>query len=164
MSSLGKDVLASALVLTSLESAIRSVCPIDGLALLDPGLHTVRIDFTATATAQQRSDAQAVVSGFDWTPAAQATRTTSVERANATALITSGTADRDKALRATAAVAIDEINLVREWIVSFKAAVAASTNLANLQTRVAALPDLPDRTLAQAKTAWTAKISSGVVD
>jgi hypothetical protein len=66
--------------------------------------------------------------------------------------------------RAIVLVAIDEINLLREWITSFKAAVAAATSLANLQTRVAALPDLPDRTPAQAKAAVTNKIDSGNAD
>mgnify|MGYP001600442493 CR=1 FL=1 len=45
---------------------------------------------------------------------------------------------------------IDELNNLREWIVAFKAATAAATSLSNLQTRVAALPDMPDRTPAQA--------------
>lgn len=69
-----------------------------------------------------------------------------------------------KILRGTAAVLVDEINLLREWIVAFKAATAAATSLANLQTRVAALPDLPDRTVAQAKTAIQNKITAGAVD
>jgi hypothetical protein len=52
---------------------------------------------------------------------------------------------------------IDELNLLREWIVAFKAQTAAATSLANLQTRVAALPDLPDRTVPQAIAAVRAK-------
>lgn len=67
-------------------------------------------------------------------------------------------------LRAVAGVATDEINLLRGWIVSFKAAVAASTTLADLKTRVAALPNMPDRTLAQFRTAVSGKIDSGAVD
>ncbi len=66
-----------------------------------------------------------------------------------------------RAFRAIAALAIDEINTLRQWIVAFKAATAAATSLANLQTRVAALPDLPDRTLAQAKTAFINKVNGG---
>ena len=75
--------------------------------------------------------------------------------------------DRDKLgllHRAVASVLVDEINALRDWITSFKAAVAAATSLANLQTRVAALADLPDRTLAQARTAITNKITGGTVD
>jgi len=51
----------------------------------------------------------------------------------------------------------DENNNLREWITSFKAAVTASTSLANLQTRVAALPDMPDRTVVQAIAAMRTK-------
>ncbi len=66
-----------------------------------------------------------------------------------------------RAYRAITALTIDEINTLREWIVAFKVATAAATSLANLQTRVAALPDLPDRTLAQAKSAFITKVNSG---
>ncbi len=66
-----------------------------------------------------------------------------------------------RAYRAVAGIMVDEINILREWIVAFKAATAAATSLANLQTRVAALPDLPDRTLAQARTAFIARVNSG---
>lgn len=53
----------------------------------------------------------------------------------------------------------DELNLVRGWTLSFKAEVAAAGNLGDLQSRVAGLPDLPDRTLAQLKTAIQTRIS-----
>lgn len=66
--------------------------------------------------------------------------------------------------RAFADVIKDEINIIRQWTVSYKAEVAAATSLANLQTRVAALPTLNDRTLAQLKTAINNRIDSGDVD
>ncbi len=69
-----------------------------------------------------------------------------------------------KVMRAEAAVLVDEINALRDWITAFKAAVAAATTFANLQTRVAALAAMPDRTLTQARTAIQAKITAGVVD
>lgn len=69
-----------------------------------------------------------------------------------------------KALRAEAAVLVDEINTLRQWIVSFKAAVAASSTFADFKTRTAALAGMPDRTLAQAKTAIQNKIAGGTVD
>ena len=47
----------------------------------------------------------------------------------------------------------DEFNLVRGWITDFKVEVAAAANLGDLKTRIAGMPDLPDRTLAQLKTA-----------
>lgn len=59
--------------------------------------------------------------------------------------------------KAIALTLLDELNLLREWLVSFKAVVAASTSLANLQTRVAALPDMPDRTVQQAISAIRTK-------
>jgi hypothetical protein len=41
----------------------------------------------------------------------------------------------------------------------FKAAVDAAGNLANLKNNIAALPDLPERNLAQLKTAIQNRIS-----
>jgi hypothetical protein len=72
-----------------------------------------------------------------------------------------GLSDLPLALRAFADISVSEINSLREWIVAFKAAVAASTSLANLQSRIAALPDMPDRTLSQLKTAIKNDIDSG---
>lgn len=71
---------------------------------------------------------------------------------------------RDRFIRAVMLVLIDENNLTREWIQNFKSAVSASASLADLKTRVAALPDMPDRTVAQAKTAVQNKINSGASD
>ena len=56
--------------------------------------------------------------------------------------------------RALAKVLVDEINVLRQWLASFKTEVAAASNLADLKTRVAGLPATPDRTLVQAKTAY----------
>ena len=53
----------------------------------------------------------------------------------------------------------DEFNSLRQWQMSFKSEVAAAANLNDLKTSVAALPDLPDRTLVQFKTAITNRIS-----
>jgi len=57
-----------------------------------------------------------------------------------------------------------EINTVRGWTVSYKTEVAAATSLGDLQTRVAGLPTLGDRTLAQLKTSIQNCIDSGTVD
>jgi len=99
-----------------------------------------------------------------WSQAQIDARALSDSRTAASTSVTSGTDYRDKVARAIVQEAVDEINLLREWIMSFKAAVAAATSLANLQTRVAALSDLPDRTLAQAKTAITNNITNGGAD
>lgn len=71
---------------------------------------------------------------------------------------------QSKAIRAFADIVKDEVNIVRQWMMSYKAEVAAATSLTNLQTRVAGLPNLSDRTLDQLKTAIINRISSGSVD
>ena len=49
-----------------LDNQINAVCPINGVAIGDAiSKSTWRIDFKPEATAQQRSDAQAVVAAFD---------------------------------------------------------------------------------------------------
>lgn len=55
-------------------------------------------------------------------------------------------------LRQVVVSTVRELNILRGWIVDFKAEVAAAGNLEQLKTGVAALPDLPDRTFAQFKT------------
>ncbi len=108
-----------------------------------------------------QASAQATINAFDGSQGAQdAWNAIPQDRKDAVLLINL-TNPQARAYRAIAALAIDEINTLREWIVSFQAAVAAASSLANLQTRVAALPDLPDRTLAQAKTAFISKVNSG---
>lgn len=66
--------------------------------------------------------------------------------------------------RALVLVLIDEVNALRQWMTSFKAATAAATSLSNLQTRVAALNNMPDRTATQARTAIKNKIDAGDSD
>ncbi len=105
---------------------------------------------------------QSIINAFDGSQGAYDTWAATVTEAQKAAVTLMQRTDSDpKAFRAIAALAIDEINTLREWIVSFQAAVAAATSLANLQTRVAALPNLPDRTIAQAKAAFINKVNSG---
>jgi hypothetical protein len=69
-------------------------------------------------------------------------------------------AELDNAERITKALALtilDELNRATTRIRAFDAAVAAATSLANLQTRVAALPAIPDRTVEQLKTSVRAR-------
>lgn len=75
-----------------------------------------------------------------------------------------GLANNPMLLRAIGAVLVDEVNLLRDWITAFEAAVAAATTLSDLKTRVAGLATFTDRTLAQFKTAIQNKIDSGNVD
>ncbi len=112
--------------------------------------------------ANLQSVAQPFINVFDGSQAAQDAWTARVVDYRSRTLPYVFSPDQDaRAYRAVVALAIDEINTLRQWIVAFKAATAAATSLANLQTRVAALPDLPDRTLAQAKTAFINKVNSG---
>lgn len=125
----------------ALRDAIGAVAPVDGVALSGPG-DFVRIDFQAQATAQQRTDANAVVAGFDWSDAAQALRVTSGARAGAKADYDLA-GNQDAVLwRAIALTLLDQINTIR-----------------------AALPTpLGPITVAQARTAIRNKIDSGVAD
>ncbi len=110
-----------------------------------------------------QASAQATINAFDGSQGAYDTWVTTVTAAQKEAVTFMQRADaQSKAYRAIAALAIDEINTLREWIVSFQAAVAAATSLANLQARVAALPNLPDRTITQAKSAFIAKVNGGI--
>lgn len=95
-----------------------------------------------------------------------------VDAAEASAALAAAKAAADAAIdglegyeaRALAKLMLDEINALRQWITSFKAATAAATNLANFQSRVAALANTPDRTLAQAKTAYKNLIAGTDLD
>lgn len=89
---------------------------------------------------------------------------TADERTDGKNIYGTDTDGQAKLYRAVANVALDEINIVRAWTVSLKAAVAAATSLANLQTRVAALDTLNARTMNQLANAIDAKIDGGTVD
>jgi hypothetical protein len=67
-------------------------------------------------------------------------------------------------LRATAAVLLDELNSHADKINAILSAVDAATSLADLKTKMAAIQDYPQRTLAQAKTSITNKIDTGDAD
>lgn len=58
----------------------------------------------------------------------------------------------------------DEINVLRQWITAFKVEVSSSTSLSDFRNRVSNLPNMPDRTAAQAKTALQNIITSGQAD
>ena len=62
-------------------------------------------------------------------------------------------------LKAVALVMLSEVNNVREWVAGYKGEVAAATNLGNLQARVAALPNMPERTVQQLRTAVYGKVA-----
>lgn len=126
----------------SLHTAISAVCPIDGVSLLDPVLHTLRIDFKASATQPQKDAANSLAAGWDWSDVAQATRDAQAQKASATAGIDNGQLQagdkQERLVRALALVVLDEINLLRAAVV----------------------PVLPARTAAQVVTAIKAKIAA----
>jgi hypothetical protein len=114
--------------------------------------------------ASQQAVAQPTIDAFDWSDVAQAAWQNLQNRTTAKATVDTGIDADAKALRAIVAMLLDEVNDLRAWIVSFKVETAAATNLANFQTRVATLPGMPARTVAQAKTAILNKIDGGTVD
>lgn len=66
----------------------------------------------------------------------------------------SGLAAAERSDRAIVKLTVDELNVLRDWIMQFKAAVAGAATLAALKTAVAALPNTPARTYQQARTAY----------
>jgi hypothetical protein len=140
-----------------LDAALKAVCPIDGTSGSDP----TRIDFAASATAQQITDAQAVLSAFDFSQSADDAWTLSQIRALALALPTEAV---PIAIRALLLMILDEFNLHTTWEAALTAQIAAATSLANLQTRVAAITPIPTRTKANLITAITNKITTGSAD
>lgn len=66
--------------------------------------------------------------------------------------------------RAVALAAGDGDNVLRAWVASFVAAVAAATSLADLKSRVAALGNLPQITPAIIKTAVANRVATTDAD
>lgn len=62
--------------------------------------------------------------------------------------------------RAFALILLDELNLHAARVTAILDAVDGASNLAGLKTAVAAIPDVPQRTIAQLKTALRAKLGT----
>lgn len=140
---------------SALETAIREQgIPIVGSAGYEASL---QLRFDGSATDQQIADAMALASGWDWSEAAQATRDAAQDRTDAKEEF-----NADELARAIVLTAIDEINAMRAWVTQFKAAVAASGSLSDMKNRIAALPNMPARTDAQAKTAVLNKLDGNL--
>jgi hypothetical protein len=151
---------------TSIELTDRLFSDLSNAGLAIDGIHGVVSPWNPAVVtvipANLQAVAQSIINAFDGSQAAQDAWASTINRSQRDAVLFMMQPDGSaRAYRAIAALTIDEINTLREWIVSFQAAVAAASSLANLQTRVAALPNLPDRTLAQAKTAFIAKVNLG---
>lgn len=139
-----------------LDSDIRAIpLAIDGISGVVSPYNPATVIVSPT---NLQSQAQPIIDAFDGSQAAQDAWVTSQTHARANSFMSVLDAN-SRAYRAVASIMVDEINALRDWVTSFKAAVAAATSLADLKTRVAALNDLPDRTLAQAKTAFINKIN-----
>ncbi len=91
-----------------------------------------------------------------------ATSNPAQDRANAAAEVTAND-QTARLFRSVAKVLVDEINALRDWITAFKATVAAATSLATTQEQGIGAR-MPDRTLAQAKTAIQAAANSSATD
>ena len=132
-----------------LYEALIAACPIESLSV-NTDSQTATFVPGAGATAGQITAGNAVIAGFDWSLGAYNTwRNGKVRQQAETAL--DNARDRleqvDRAIALTLLMDVD--TPLREWITQFKAAGAASTNFANLQSRIAALPNMPNRTTAQ---------------
>lgn len=132
-----------------LTETISAVCPIVGVAISE---QTARIDFAPEATQQQQANAQSALTAFDWSESAHTIWIQNKLRVAAKQFHDDQDA-QNVAFRAFVKLVVDENNLLREWITDFKAAVAAAGSLGALKTGVAGLPNVPQRTYQQAKTA-----------
>jgi hypothetical protein len=133
-----------------------------GLCVRDTGA-ALSVVYAAGTTAGQMATGDALLAGFDGSDVAQAARDTAARRTAAIALAAAPDVGA-QLLRAELLVTMDELNALRQWITSFKAATAAATTLADLKTRVAALANTPDRTAAQIKPALVSRVATPDAD
>ncbi len=133
--------------------------------IVDHGIPIVGIDCAGQVQpTNMQLLAQPIIDAFDDSDTAEAAWQNLSSRVAAKVGFGMDTSPHAKTARAVASLLIDELNASRGWIMAFKAELAVATTLAGLKTRVAALPNLPDRTFVQAKTAFANKIDGGTVD
>lgn len=131
--------IANSLPALRLHSAIAAVCPIDGVSIIDPVAHAVRIDFAASATTAQRAAANAAAAAFDWSASADATGVAKTAKAAATASIDNGNlqsgVSTERIVRALAVMSLNQFNVLRAAIprpivsITRVGAVATATTL-----------------------------------
>lgn len=85
-------------------------------------------------------------------------------RTRAAARLSQQEAETEMLIRAVVLTTLDEVNVLRSWLASFKTEVAAASSLADLKTRVAGLPGMGPRTAQQVRTAIGNKIEAGDAD
>lgn len=135
--------------LQRLQEAIGAVCPI--LSLYSPAVGVAEFIADPSATAPQLAAARALIEGgFDWSNAAHNIWRLAKLRQQAESAIDNATDRLEQVDRAIALMMLHDVDTpLRDWITQFKVAVATSTNFANMQSKIAALPNMPTRTVAQ---------------
>lgn len=94
-----------------LHEAVASVAPIVGISVPTAGTSVgVTVAFDASATPQQRANAQAVVDAFDWSESAHNAWLAGKLRAAALSAVSADTSKEYKLLRAVVSLVVSEIN------------------------------------------------------
>lgn len=136
---------------------LNKVCPMTGCSLQG-------FEPAPSATPEQIAAAQSVFNAFTQSDVAYEQWLVTRLREQAQFALSNAKSDAFAVDRALALIVLQEVNTLRTWLRDFKAATAAATNLANLQTRVAALPNTPDYTPAQLMNAIKGKLADGSAD
>jgi hypothetical protein len=123
----------------------------------------VRLDPYPAATEADKVTARALVLGLDLTAVALTSAEVLALRAAAKTLFDALDAE-GKRDRAIAWLLVNQLNTLRSWDASFKAAVAASVSLTDLKARVALLPDLGQISLSAARQALRDLLDAGTAD
>lgn len=149
-------------MLERLTEVIQTVAPIHGVS--GSQVQGIRIDFKDEATQQQRDNAATVLASFDWSVETHIMWLLLKDRNLASTIFDVDTSSIAKAIRAFALITLDEVNALRNMWTAFKAEVDAAASLADLKARVASLPNLPERTSQQLRTAIQNRITAGDAD
>lgn len=132
-----------------LYEALIAACPIESLSV-DTDAQTATFVPAAGANAAQIAAGNVVITTFDWSVSAYNTWRLAKVKQQAEAALDNATDRLEQISRAIALTVLHDVDTpLREWITQFKAATAAATNLTDLKTRVAALPNMPNRTVPQ---------------
>jgi hypothetical protein len=156
------EALASAGVGYTGLAVLNAGTPEDPAWFVVPGPLGERVRLDGVPT-EHEAAATALVLGFDFSQSAHDLWLAARAREEDAAGLDAPTG-APRVLRAVVALTVDELNDLRSWVTAFKAATAAATSLADLKTRVANLPNMPARTLQQARTAIVNKVEAGQVD
>lgn len=113
-----------------LHEVIAEVCPIDGVSITAPGdPPTVLVAYSEVATEQERADAQAVVSSFDWSSEAEAAWKIARVRQQAAAQLLQAAGANELGVRANAHATWFERNNVAEALWAALELVCVAANI-----------------------------------